>query len=123
TNLLLIEGRRVAPMDAPAGAEGELTPAEMQRRLDATRPSFVGFAQGLRLAGLKALAAIDAKDPQGLMDAGGTIDEACEARHVTYGYPSQKVLGTGPPRVLTWHLPRLSIQKQTVLSVCFSRQR
>ena len=91
TNLLVMEGRPVAPKDAPAAADGELAPAEMQRRIESTRPSFVGFAQSLRLAGLKALAAIDAKDPQRLMDAGGTIDEACEACHVTYWYPNQKV--------------------------------
>jgi len=47
------------------------------------------FARNLQDAGLKALSAIEAKDTQGLMDAGGTIDEACEACHVTYWYPHQ----------------------------------
>ena len=94
TNLLSMEGRRVAATDSPPGAAGELSPAEIQRHVDATHASFVQFAQALRAAGLKALAAIDAKDPQALMDAGGTIDEACEACHVTYWYPNQKVPGS-----------------------------
>jgi len=94
TNLLVMEGRRVAPANAPPPGLGELAPDEIQRRIDATRPSFLGFAQGLRESTLKALAAIDAKDPQALMDAGGTIDEACEACHVTYWYPNQKTPGS-----------------------------
>jgi cytochrome c556 len=58
--------------------------------MDATHEVFTQFARNLQDAGLKALAAITAKDAQGLMDAGGTIDEACEACHVTYWYPNQK---------------------------------
>jgi hypothetical protein len=94
TNLLMMEGRHAAPADVPPPGEGELAPAEMDRRIAATRPSFIGFAQGLQATGLKALAAIDAKDPQALIDAGGAIDEACEACHVTYWYPNQKYPGT-----------------------------
>ena len=78
-----------APADAPPGL-GELSHAEIQQRIDATHNSFTQFARNLQDAGLKALAAIDAKDAQRMMDAGGTIDEACEACHVTYWYPNQK---------------------------------
>ena len=96
-NLLSMPGRRVAaahtPTDAPPGL-GELSHAEIQQRIDATHDSFTQFARGLQDAGLKALAAIAAKDAQGLMDAGGTIDEACEACHVTYWYPNQNRPGT-----------------------------
>ncbi len=92
-NLLSMPGRRVAgsrkPSDPPPGG-GELTPAEIQQRIEATHDGFAQFARALQEAGLKALAAIDAKDPQGLMEAGGSIDEACEACHVTYWYPDQK---------------------------------
>jgi hypothetical protein len=91
-NLLAMPGRAVAgpakPSDPPAGL-GELTHAEVQQRIGATHGVFVQFAHGLQDAGLKALAAIDAKDAQGLMEAGGTIDEACEACHLTYWYPNQ----------------------------------
>jgi hypothetical protein len=102
-NLLSMPGRRVgaahAPADAPSGADappalGELSHAEIQQRIDATHEAFAQFARNLQDAGLKALAAIAAKDAQGLMDAGGTIDEACEACHVTYWYPNQNRPGT-----------------------------
>lgn len=106
TNLLSMPGRRVAADAQPSGhaladpsagssadpspALGELTHTEIQQRVESTHEGFAQFAHGLQDAGLKALAAIDAKDPQGLMDAGGAIDEACEACHVTYWYPNQQ---------------------------------
>ena len=97
-NLLSMPGRRVAdearvPGDAAKPSStptGELTHAEIQQRIDASHPAFVQFARSLQDAGLKALAAIDAKDATALMDAGGQIDEACEACHVTYWYPNQR---------------------------------
>jgi hypothetical protein len=79
--------------DAPPPL-GELSHAEIQQRIDVTHDAFTQFARNLQDAGLKALAAITAKDAQGLMDAGGIIDEACEACHVTYWYPNQKRPGT-----------------------------
>ncbi|MFL6599739.1 MAG: hypothetical protein ACJ8R9_00225 [Steroidobacteraceae bacterium] len=79
--------------DAPPPL-GELSHAEIQQRIDATHDAFTQFARNLQDAGLKALAAINAKDAQGLMDAGGIIDEACEACHVTYWYPNQHRPGT-----------------------------
>jgi len=41
-----------------------------------------------RRTGLKALKAVDAKDPAALIDAGAALDEACEACHRTYWYPN-----------------------------------
>ena len=93
-NLLSMPGRAVVASHIAPGADtppgpGELSHAEMQRRIDSTHDSFTQFARNLQDAGLKALTAIDAKDAEGLMDAGGTIDSACEACHVTYWYPNQ----------------------------------
>jgi len=91
-NLLSMPGRSVAAARAPAEAPpglGELSHTEIQQRIDATHDGFTLLARNLQDAGLTALAAIAAKDAQGLMDAGGTIDEACEACHVTYWYPHQ----------------------------------
>jgi hypothetical protein len=88
TNLLSMPGRRVGTGSTPPGP-GELPPAERQRRVDADHEAFVGFATVLREAARAALAAIDARDPQRLMDAGGTLDTACEACHLAYWYPSQ----------------------------------
>jgi hypothetical protein len=104
-NLLSMPGRLVDGRSGPEGlratgasaasrsaipvGSGELTHAEIQQRIDSTHPAFVQFARNLQDAALKALAAIDRKDPVGLMDAGGQIDEACEACHLTYWYPNQ----------------------------------
>jgi hypothetical protein len=86
TNLLVMEGRRIAPPDTPL-TPGELNPTVLQQRLDSNRAPFVGFAQALRNVSLKALDAIDAKDATRLFEAGGEIDEACEACHLVYWYP------------------------------------
>jgi hypothetical protein len=96
-NLLSMPGRTVAK-DASAGSAGaapanvgtgELTHGEIQSRINASHVAFTQFARNLQTAGMKALAAIEAKDAAALMDAGGVIDEACEACHVTYWYPNQ----------------------------------
>jgi cytochrome c556 len=91
-NLLIIPGRVVAKdSDSPAQpGPGELDHAEIQKRIDATHEVFEQFAHGLQAAGLQALAAIDAKNAQALMDSGTTIDNACEACHLTYWYPNQR---------------------------------
>ncbi len=86
TGLLAMRGRRVTDKTAAPGP-GELSAPEIQRRIDANHEAFVGFASALRVAGQQALAAIDARNPQRLMDAGGVIDTACEACHLTYWYP------------------------------------
>jgi cytochrome c556 len=92
-NLLSMPGRVVAhdPSDHPQQpGPGELSHAEIQQRIDTSHELFVQFAHGLQAATLQALAAIDAKNAQALMDAGTTIDNACEACHVTYWYPNQQ---------------------------------
>ena len=86
--LLRVPGRLVKHGNSPPG-QGELSAAEIQQRIDAHPDAFVRFVGRLQDAGLKALAAIDARDPQGLMDAGGVIDAACEACHLSYWYPKQ----------------------------------
>ena len=93
---LIEAAKRLGIPDRPVAADlaetraanpGELSPREMQQRIEASRGAFAQYARGLQEAGLKALVAIDARDVQGLMDAGGTIDQACEACHLTYWYP------------------------------------
>jgi len=88
TKLLGIPGRTVRSGNSPAGP-GELSSAVIQKKIDADQDSFVRLAGLLQDAGLKALTAIDARNVQGLMDAGGVIDEACEACHAKYWYPNQ----------------------------------
>jgi hypothetical protein len=90
TNLLIMSGRHAAPQGTRAG-DGELAPDEIDRRIAADRNAFVQFAHGLHATAAKALEAIDRKDAEALLQAGGEIDQACEACHVTYWYPNQKV--------------------------------
>jgi hypothetical protein len=90
TNLLLMEGRRVAPVGkavADEGFPGILNTAEIQHAIDSDRPAFVQLAHGLNAAGVRALNAIDAKDVAALLAAGNDIDTACENCHLKYWYP------------------------------------
>jgi cytochrome c556 len=85
---LSVPGRRVASGDKKPG-RGELKVSAIQRLIDSDPDAFARHARGLRSAATKALNAIDARDADALMNAGGLIDEACEACHVTYWYPDQ----------------------------------
>lgn len=93
-NLLAMEGRRIA---APGkkledeGIQGILTAAEAQQKIDSDHAAFVGFAQALHDVGAKMLEAIDARNPQGMVDAGETLDEVCEICHMTFWYPNQVI--------------------------------
>jgi hypothetical protein len=92
-NLLSMPGRVVAndpPDHPPQLGPGELSHAATQKLIDANHEAFVQFAHVLQIAAAEALAAIDAKNAQRLMDSGTTIDNACEACHVTYWYPNQR---------------------------------
>jgi cytochrome c556 len=89
TNLLLVPGRRVSAVYVPSHGPGELDSTEVQRRIDANQAAFEALAHVLQEASQQALAAIDAKNPANLMEAGGTIDAACEGCHVVFWYPDQ----------------------------------
>jgi hypothetical protein len=91
TNLLLIDGRKMAPLGHKSEYPGyELEPEEMEKLVNADRASWVRYAHSLHDQAMVALKAIDAKSVQGLMDAGEGIDEACENCHKHYWYPDQK---------------------------------
>jgi hypothetical protein len=90
-NLLAMPGRKVIEPGQTvddAGVPGIQAPDVVQKQIDADPAKFVRHAQALQGAGLQALAAVNAKDPAALLDAGAAIDEACEACHVTYWYPN-----------------------------------
>jgi len=91
TNLLVIDGRKMAPAgEKSENPDIELAPEQMQKLMDADRAAWVKNAHGLHDAAMVALKAIDAKDVKGLMDAGEGIDTACENCHKQYWYPDQK---------------------------------
>jgi cytochrome c556 len=54
------------------------------------RPAFVAHAHVLHEAAMEALRAIDAKSVDGISEAGGTIDAACEGCHLQFWYPNQE---------------------------------
>ena len=87
TNLILIPGRAAAPAGTQPGL-GELPPQQIAALIGRQRALFTGFANGLRATAREALEAIDRKDVDALLKAGGDIDAACEACHVTFWYPN-----------------------------------
>jgi cytochrome c556 len=91
TNLLLIEGRQIAPPGSKSEAKDELEPADIQKLIAANRPAFIAQAHALHDVASIALAAIDAKDSKALLSAGGNIDATCEACHLQFWYPNQKI--------------------------------
>ncbi len=91
-NLLIVPGRRVArPGEKSENPQVELEPAEMQTLIDQDRQTFISLAHALQDAAVLALEAIDAKNAEALVDAGGKIDIACENCHLKYWYPNQKI--------------------------------
>jgi cytochrome c556 len=91
TNLLVMPGRRAAHPGAKSENPGaELEPAQIQELLDKQRPAFIAYAHVLHEAAMQAVRAIDARNIDGISDAGGTIDSACESCHLQFWYPNQK---------------------------------
>ncbi len=100
-NILKVPGRKVAPDKPIPGLENEppapedLTPAEIQKLIDADRATFNRLAQGLADAALLSLKAADARSIDGLFEAGDDLDEACENCHIKYWYPKNKAPAPG----------------------------
>ena len=91
TNLVVVPGRRAAHPGAKSENPGaELEPAQIQELMDKQRSAFIAHAHVLHEAAMEALRAIDARNIDGISDAGGTIDAACESCHLQFWYPNQK---------------------------------
>ncbi|MDB5461183.1 MAG: hypothetical protein JWO72_2924 [Caulobacteraceae bacterium] len=90
-NLLVMKGR---PMAVPGGklddadVPGIESAAHVQAAIAKDPAAFALKAKALQDAGLSALKAIDARNPAGLLAAGGQIDTACESCHLKYWYPN-----------------------------------
>ena len=91
TNLLVMPGRHVAqPGEKADQTEILLPPEQIEALVNQDRVAWSNLAHGLNDAGAVALKAINAKDAQGLLDAGEGIDTACENCHLKYWYPDSK---------------------------------
>jgi uncharacterized small protein (DUF1192 family) len=89
-NLLLKPGLQIVNAGAKIqdeGQEGNLSVAEMQKRIAANQAEFAAFARNLQTTATAAVAAAEKKDVNGITDVGGRIDEACEACHARFWYP------------------------------------
>src|SRR5947208_3081394 len=62
---------------------------EIEELINKDRAAWIKFAHGLHDATMQSLKAIDAKDPEMLLDTGDAIDTACENCHKQYWYPDE----------------------------------
>jgi hypothetical protein len=74
--------------DEPGGPE--LTPGEIEAKINQDPAMWNQHADGLRTAALESLAIIKTRDVEGLFEAGNKIDRACESCHLEYWYPGDK---------------------------------
>ncbi len=88
TNLLLVPGRQVArPGEKSENPRIELHPETIQRLIAEDPVTWARLVGALHDAAVPALKAVDARNPQGLFDAGDSIEQACEHCHQQYWYP------------------------------------
>jgi hypothetical protein len=90
----MMDGRHVVKEGAKLedhGTPGNLTAEESEQAIGKNRDTFLAFAKALRDVGVSMLAAADAKNPQGIIDAGDTLDQVCEGCHLKFWYPGQKI--------------------------------
>ena len=88
TNLLLVPGRQVArPGEKSENPKIELHPETIQHLIAEDPATWARLVGALHDAAVPALKAVDAKNPQGLFDAGDSIEKACESCHQQYWYP------------------------------------
>jgi hypothetical protein len=88
TNLLLMPGRHVdEPGAKPQDAATELTPEQIEARIRQDPAMWGMHVHKLHDVVLQSIKAIDMKSPQGLIDAGDALDNACEGCHLVYWYP------------------------------------
>jgi hypothetical protein len=68
----------------------ELSPTQIQAKLDKDPVLWIAKIQALRNAGLEVLEIVKKKDTNALWQAGGDLDEACESCHLEYWYPGDR---------------------------------
>jgi hypothetical protein len=93
-NLILMQGRHVAREGQALedhGTPGNLTAEEAEQAIAADRATFEGFGQALHDVGVAFIKAADDRSPQGILDAGETMDQVCEGCHLKFWYPGQKI--------------------------------
>lgn len=88
-NLIQMPGRKVAkPGEQAKDPKVELSPDQIEKLINDDRESWGKLAHSLQDSVMVALKAIDAKNAEGLSNAGGDMDMACETCHKKYWYPN-----------------------------------
>ena len=102
--LLLAEASNLLKMPramAPSGAAGttplkpgepapELSPAQIEAKVNANRDLWNKHADELRTVALASLTVVKARNVDGLFQIGSEIDKACENCHLEFWYPGDK---------------------------------
>lgn len=92
-NLLKVPGRHMAlPEQANKTSQPgapELTPAQIEEKVNKDRGAWDVKADALRMTATKAVAAAKAHDKDGILNVGEEIDNACESCHKVYWYPDE----------------------------------
>ena len=86
--------RRVAPPGDKNNSNGanapELSPEQIQAKIDGHRALWNKHADELRDDALKVMDIVKAKNADALFQAGSDIDRVCENCHLEYWYPGDK---------------------------------
>jgi hypothetical protein len=93
SNLLKMPRRIAPPGDrSPTGGPGapELSPTEIQAKVEKDRASWNTHADRLREEAVKVLEIVKARDADRLFAAGTDLDRACENCHLDYWYPGDR---------------------------------
>lgn len=98
-NLILTPGRAFSsPKEAQKHADGELPPAEIEKRVAKDRQTWNRLAIAFRAAANKAVVAARAKRKDAFSAVNEGIDSACENCHLRYWYPDQEELLKNAPK-------------------------
>jgi hypothetical protein len=83
-------GAAEAPPPAPGQPAPELSPREIEVKINQDRARWNRHADELKAVALDSLKVVHARDAEGLFQVGSAIDKACESCHLEYWYPGDK---------------------------------
>lgn len=90
SNLLKIPRMAAPAHDYVAKNPGELPPAEIDAAIEKNRGAWNAYATALRIEAVKVMEIVDKKDVNGVLQAGSSIDKACENCHLAFWYPGDR---------------------------------
>jgi hypothetical protein len=76
--------------EAASAGQPELSPAQIQAKIEKDRALWYKYADGLKIAALDAVRIAKTRNIDALFKAGDAVDQACEACHLEYWYPDDR---------------------------------